>query len=96
MSDPVDGKSMLPGVGSARGRGRWERSNPVVSRSQLSVETRFTTEWKRIPAAPVRAFTLHPLKLFVLLEMEPKSGYFVQPAGPQLLGARCHPTAFWG
>lgn len=73
--------------------------SPMVSRSQLSTETRFTTAQRRTPAAPVHAFTLHPLKLSVLLETGLKSGDFIPPAPPQLLGAhstRCHPASFRG
>ena len=47
---------------------------PVVSRSQLSMETRFTPARRRTPAASVHAFTLHPLKLSMLLETGLKSG----------------------
>lgn len=50
------------------------QKNPVVSRSRLSTETRFTTTPRKTPAAPVHSFTPHHLKLSVLLEMGLKSG----------------------
>lgn len=48
--------------------------NPAGSRLRLSAETRFTTARRRTPAAPAQAFTLHPLKSPVLLEMGLRSG----------------------
>ena len=48
----------------------------VVSRSQLSKETKFTTE-RRMPASPIHVFTLKSLKSFELLEIGLKTGYFM-------------------
>lgn len=51
----------------------------MVSRSQLSKETKFTTE-RRMPASPTHVFTLYSLKSFELLEIGLKTGCFIQPA----------------
>lgn len=86
MLELVEGKSTLP-VGSATEGD--DGKNPVTSRSQLSTEKRFITEWK-IPAAPINVPTLHSLKSFVLLEMGLKSGCFIKPAVPQVLVHTVH------
>lgn len=66
----------------------------VVSRSLLSMETRFTAAW-RSPASPIHTFMRH-IKSFVLWEMEWKSSYFVQPLplSPGSTQHMVHPSFF--